>query len=180
MENKLSKTQQTSLVNITSDSVIKEQNTKDVKRNIALLLQRLSKLYQVPNWTEENAILLTEWIYENYQYETFDTIYEVLINPPKTGNKNWRLTPDTIQEWMSIQLDKEAEKREQKVLELKHKEAEPISEQTTVNFAEIFKDSWYEKALNEQKRSIAGYNKFREQFYAKNQPRRDGDEPTKD
>lgn len=76
------------------------------------MLHRLSRLYQLGNWTEENAVFLAEWIYDNYKYDSLDDVIACLRNPPHTDNKQWRLTPDTIHEWMSIILTKRAEQRE--------------------------------------------------------------------
>lgn len=90
------------------------------------MLQRLSKLYQLGNWTEENAVFLAEWIYDNYKYDALDDVIACLKNPPHTENKQWRLTPDTIKEWMKIVLDKRAEKRENENKALKETFKDPL------------------------------------------------------
>jgi len=78
----------------------------------------LSKLYQLQGWSEENAVLLAEWVFDNYKYDSVDDVIACLSNPPQTyderGNveTNWRLTPDRIQKWMAVQLEKTAIKRE--------------------------------------------------------------------
>jgi hypothetical protein len=92
--------------------VLAEQDKSQTIKLISYLLQRLSKLYQLTNWTEDNAVFLAEWIYDNYKFDSLDDIITCLKNPPHTEHKQWRLTPDTIQEWMSIILTKRAEQRE--------------------------------------------------------------------
>jgi hypothetical protein len=95
-----------------TDMVLAEQDKTQSIKLIAYLLQRLSKLYQLTNWTEDNAVFLAEWIYDNYRFDALDDIITCLRNPPHTENKQWRLTPDTIKEWMKIILTEKAEKRE--------------------------------------------------------------------
>jgi len=55
--------------------------------------------------------------------------------PPQTKDNNWRLTPDTIREWMEIELDKQAEARErehsrEKAKKVDTQEQEPLSPDT--------------------------------------------------
>lgn len=95
-----------------TDLVLAEQDKGQAITLISYLLQRLSKLYQLPNWTEDNAVFLAEWIYDNYKYDALDDIIICLRNPPHTEKKQWRLTPDTIREWMKIVLSERAEQRE--------------------------------------------------------------------
>jgi hypothetical protein len=144
---------------------LKEHDNKETKKMIALLIQRLSKLYQIPNWTEENAIMLTEWIFENYKYETMDVISKVLTNPPNTGKQNWRLTPDTIQEWMSIELEKQAEQREKDWEKEKKKELAPPENQDSIDFAKIFAGTWVEKYEKEEASKENAWQEFRKRFY---------------
>ena len=143
------KNQQTGLMNYSNQELILKECSDKTSglKHIAVLLQRLAKLYQIPNWGEENAVMLAQWIFENYKYETFKMVTECLYNPPKTENKNWRLTPDTIQEWMALQLDKEAERREKEHQKLKQAElSEPI---VLPDFDQLFKGTWYEEAKKE-------------------------------
>lgn len=103
--------------------VLAEQpDKKKVIKIIAHLLQRLAKLYQLPNWTEDNAVTLSEWVYDNYRYDSLQDVMECLKNPPPTGQINWRLTPDTIRTWMEIQLEKTAAKREKEISDMKARE----------------------------------------------------------
>ena len=92
--------------------VLAEQDKGQTIKLVCFLLQRLSKLYQLPNWTDENALILSEWIFDNYKFDSLDDVITCLKNPPSTGSKQWRLTPDTIQEWMAIILEKRAQQRE--------------------------------------------------------------------
>lgn len=59
-----------------------------------------------------SSVLLAEWICENYKFDSFKRVKACLQNPPRTEEKNWRLTPDTIREWMATELEKEAAERE--------------------------------------------------------------------
>lgn len=102
-----------------TDLVLAEQDKGQTIKLVSYLLQRLSKLYQLANWTEDNAVFLAEWIYDNYKYDSLDDVIACLRNPPHTDNKQWRLTPDTIREWMSIILTKRAEQREAENKKLK-------------------------------------------------------------
>lgn len=135
---------------------------KEVIKLLAYSLQRLAKLYQVPNWDENNAVFLAEWIYENYKYDSLDDVMVCLINPPDTGDKNWRLTPDTIREWMAIQLDKVAARREKELELLKQKELEPLDK---VDY-EAFKDRINREGLPEKKRGWedSNYIDFRNKY----------------
>ncbi len=118
MENKL-QLQNKGLTNSTTilpHKVINEQPDKiAVQREIATLLERVVILYQIPNWGSKNAIILSEWIMDNYKFETLETIKKCLKNPPPTKDPNWRLTPDTINAWFAYELEKQAE-----ALELEH------------------------------------------------------------
>lgn len=95
-----------------TNMVLAEQDKGQTIKLVAYLLQRLSKLYQLNNWTEDNAVFLAEWIYDNYKFDSLDDIISCLRNPPHTEMKQWRLTPDTINEWMKVILTKRAEQRE--------------------------------------------------------------------
>lgn len=165
METGLSKIQQALSTTTSKGLIIKEQEAKETKKIIALLLQRLSKLYQIPNWTEENAVILTEWIHENYKYETLDTIMQVLTNPPNTGAKNWRLTPDTIQEWMSIQLEKEAEAREKEHEKRKLQGKQDDIIVPDVDFSKVIAGTWLENYIKTEKRKQDEFDQFRNSFY---------------
>lgn len=79
---------------------------------IANLLQRLSLLYQIDRWGMENSVALAGWIYDNYKGYRINDVLHVLKDPPTVIKKDgeienqWRLTPDTINKWMEIQIGK--------------------------------------------------------------------------
>lgn len=105
-----------------------------------------------------------------------DTIIQVLTNPPNTGQKNWRLTPDTIQEWMTIQLDKEAEAREKEheKRKLKGKDEEVIV--PDVDFSKVIQGTWLENYIKTEKRKQDEFDQFRKSFYGRRNPANDGTE----
>lgn len=132
---------------------------------------RLQKLYQVPNFDTDNAVYLAEWIYENYQWDHLDTIMTVLKNPPTTqderGNteSNWRLTPDRIQRWMTVILDKKAAEREAEHNKLKASSKEKLPDVDYESFRKRLEEG---TALREVKsdawlKGDDAYGKFRAQ-----------------
>jgi hypothetical protein len=93
--------------------VLREQaNKPQLEAHIASLLIKIAKMYQVPNFDEESALLLAIDTIDRYQYDPVDVLVKCLERPPSTGQKNWRLTPDTISEWMVIALEREADRLE--------------------------------------------------------------------
>jgi hypothetical protein len=113
---------------------------------VAQLINRLGKLYQIPGSSDEHCVILAEWVYDNYKFESLEAVKECLRNPPETfdeqGRKenNWRLTPDRIQKWMTVTLEREAIKREKENEKLKldfKDELTPPSEQE--DYAEYYK-----------------------------------------
>jgi hypothetical protein len=94
-------------------TILKEQPNKEtLEGHIASLLIKIAKTYQVPNFDEETALLLAIDTIDRYQYDPVDVLVKCLERPPSTGQKNWRLTPDTISEWMGIALEREADRLE--------------------------------------------------------------------
>lgn len=129
-----------------TDMVLADQDKGQSIKLISYLLQRLSKLYQLSNWTEDNAVFLAEWIYDNYRYDSLDDVIGCLRNPPHTENKQWRLTPDTVKEWMKIILDTSAEKREHENKKMKEAFKEPLADVDYEAFkAKIEKEGFSEK-----------------------------------
>lgn len=132
--------------------ILREQENKDATiKDIAKMLHQLAKLYQIPNWDGENAVLLAKWIIGKYECEPLDVVLDCLISPPVTNDKNWRLTPDTIQSWFTIRLDEQAQKREaeyQKEKERLKKLEEQVPEQNWPDFDKLLKGTWYEQASN--------------------------------
>lgn len=124
--------QQTGLAILSKDVILKEQDPKEVTKHIAVLLNRLGKLYLIPGFTEENAVILAEWVYENYKFEELKIVTRCLNNPPTTHDEqgrietNWRLTPDRIQKWMVIELEKIAAERERENEKYKEQFKEPL------------------------------------------------------
>lgn len=118
--------QQTGLAILSKDVILKEQDSKEVIKHLALLLNRLGKLYLIPGWTEENAVILAEWVYDNYKFEQLSVVTKCLNNPPHTSENNWRLTPDLIQKWMAIELEKVALKLEEENEQYKQSFKEPL------------------------------------------------------
>lgn len=123
---------QTGLAILSKDVILKEQDPKEVTKHIAVLLNRLGKLYLIPGFTEEHAVILAEWVFDNYQYEELKIVTKCLNNPPTTHDEqgrvesNWRLTPDRIQKWMQIELERLAEEREKENKKFKEQFKEPI------------------------------------------------------
>lgn len=154
------------MTKLSISKIIREQPDKtETNKFIARLLQRLGKLYQIPNWSEENAVMLAQWIVDSYPYESLDSIQECLYTPPKTGQKNWRLTPDTIQEWMALQLEKEAIKREKQHNKLKLEEStQPIN---LPDFDQLFKGTWYTEAKREVEFNQERYDQVKQDLYDK-------------
>lgn len=147
--------------------VLAEQDRGQSIKLICYLLQRLSKLYQLNNWTEENAVFLAEWIFDNYKFDSLDDVITCLKNPPHTENKQWRLTPDTIQEWMKIILERRAESREAEIKKMKEAFKEPLPE---VDY-DAFKIKIETEGIpGERKRETdSEYEKFRMEYLAKKQ-----------
>lgn len=169
MENntQLSKTGETRLGTYSAKSlVIREQPDKlAVTAQIADLLLQLSKLYQIPNFNGENAVLLSKWIITNYEYEPLEVVIDCLVNPPHTGEKNWRLTPDTIQQWLAIRLEEQAEKREREYQ--KEKERQRQIESVPANFPDFDKlmaGTWFEEVKNEKAFSEQKMKEIREEW----------------
>jgi len=108
--------------------------------------------------------MLAQWIVDSYPFESLDSIQECLYTPPKTGQKNWRLTPDTIQEWMSLQLEKEAIKREKEHNKVKLGESmQPIN---LPDFDQLFKGTWYTEAKREVEFNQERYDQVKQELYA--------------
>lgn len=78
------------------------------------MLLRIAKLYQIPNFDAESAFLLSEWVMDEYKHSSQELVRRALSNPPKGKDKSWRLTPETISEWVEITrvkiIDEEARK----------------------------------------------------------------------
>lgn len=144
--------------------VLQEQKDKELTIElIANMLKRLAMLYQVPNFMNENAVLLAQWIMQTYLYETLEVVVQCLEKPPATVEKNWRLTPDTIQIWFKIKLDEIAKEREYEYQKekkrLKEMQADP--ETNWPDFKKLLSGTWYEDAEKGRVKE-AEYQKFKE------------------
>lgn len=152
----------------TTNMVLAEQDKGQTIKLICFLLQRLSKLYQLPNWTDENALILAEYIFDNYKFDSLDDVITCLRNPPATDQKNWRLTPDTIREWMGIILERRAEQREIENNKLKENFKDPLP---VINYDAFKKKIEADGIPGEKKQEVdSDYEKFRMEYLAKKQP----------
>lgn len=148
-----------------TDLVLAEQDKGQSIKLISYLLQRLSKLYQLNNWTEENAVFLAEWIYDNYKFDSLDDVITCLRNPPHTESKQWRLTPDTVKEWMAVILEARADKRETEVKKMKEEFKEPLPD---VDYQAFKTKIETEGIPGEKKRVVdSDYEKFRMNYLVK-------------
>lgn len=117
------------LTKLSPSVILKEQPEGEALAHLCSLIQRLVKLYQIQGFDNDTVAILADWILDNYKYETLDMVTKVLTNPPKTSKPSWRLTPDTINEWMAIELERQAEERERQAHN--GKQEAPIENQWT-------------------------------------------------
>lgn len=153
---------------MSKDVILKEQDSKEVIKHLALLLNRLGKLYLIPGWNEENAVILAEWVYDNYKFEQLSVVTKCLNNPPHTEENNWRLTPDLIQKWMAIELEKVAQQREEENKKYKDQFKEPLPE---INYDSFKKRIENGTALQDEKKKgwqDPEYLKFKEERMRQN------------
>lgn len=106
--------------------ILKEQDSKEVLKRVSNLVHRVARLYQIPSWNEESSVTLAEWICNEYRYEALESVEDCLMNPPSGDGKTWRLTPDTIREWMLPQLEKAALELERENAKYKEQVKEPL------------------------------------------------------
>lgn len=109
-------------------------------------LDRLAKLYQVPNWDALNTVLLSEWIMETYGTEMLKVILNALTSP-KSQDRNWRLTPDNVAEWIAVEQEAMAAKREQYIHNRKVEKPEPVEPQEISAETQRIIDEYQEKLL---------------------------------
>jgi hypothetical protein len=145
--------------------ILREQPNKvTTLKDLTKRLDRLAVLYQIPNWTVRNGVLLSKWIMDKYQFETLEVIIECLESPPPTGEKNWRLTPDTIESWFALKLEEQVKKREKEYEKekIRLRELESQIPPNIPDFNELFKGTWFEKAQREE--SEKDYQEFKESY----------------
>jgi len=154
---------------LSKDVILKEQPDRlEVIKTIAGVIDRLGKLYLIPGWTQENAVILAEWVFDNYKYEALEDVISCLKNPPQTTDEhgriesNWRLTPDRIQKWMAVQLEKTAMQRESEHNKVKNSFKEPIPDIDYKAYAKRIEEG---KALQDDKSKLwyedPEYKKFK-------------------
>ena len=127
---------------------------------ISSLLEKIVTLWQIPNWSPSNSVLLAEWIFETYQYEPMEVIIKVLNSPPPAANRSdntWRLTPDVVAQWMGEELLRQAIKRERENEELKRSAALLPDADGAEKWKEFYKTHFFQfnearKDLPEQKK----------------------------
>lgn len=166
-----SQTGLTTLSNLATGVVIRNQPKEEVLKHISVLLLRLGKLYGIKDFDEMSAVMLAEWVYEQYKYEEIQIVTRVLHNPPSItdegggGKTNWRLTPDTIREWMRIELEKVAEKREQRHNERKiQTPSTPIAGIDYESYKKRLESGWLDRS---DKTVDEDYEKFKTEYLIK-------------
>jgi len=87
---------------------IRLNDAKLVMRDLFLAIMKIAKVYQIPNFDNTNAELLAEWILEEYQHHDLELVQTALRNPPRLNDQAWRLTPDTLREWIELTRIKRA------------------------------------------------------------------------
>lgn len=105
---------------------------------ISKALLRLATLYQIPNFSAPNALILAESIMENFPHKTLDLILDTLRNPPTIYDKgnvaqSWRLNPDTVKAWVNakaIEREEQRLKAEARENASKPIEVKPLSPET--------------------------------------------------
>jgi hypothetical protein len=109
--------------------------------DICKSLNRLIKIYQIPNIDNETVMFLAEWIMEEYKHNDLQLIEEALKYPPKNEMNTWRLTPDTIRYWIDVTREKIFD-RNAKEESRKRQEAEtPKHQYSTEKMIQDFKNS---------------------------------------
>jgi len=91
--------------------------TKTAIQAISDALLRIGTLYQIPNFSEANALILAEWTADNYKHKTLELILDALKNPAiiyEDGNvtRSWRLTPETVAIWIEKRSTEQETKRQ--------------------------------------------------------------------
>ncbi len=88
---------------------------------ICKALNRLIKIYQIPNIDQEAVMFLAEWIMDEYQHNDFELIQEALKYPPRNLDNTWRMTPDTIRFWIDKTREKLFDKKAKEESEARQK-----------------------------------------------------------
>ncbi len=124
-----------------ANKVLAEQPDKNATRLfISGLLLRLADIYGL-NFQSTNALMMADWILENYKYESLNIVIETLKNPPPTKERVWRINPDTIREWMAGGLEKLAQRREIYIHNQKAEEAKGWTDERLDKLKKIIDES---------------------------------------
>lgn len=111
---KIIPSQQGLTTSLKKDTVLRQQDKVEVIKSLIWLLKRIAILYQIPGFGDENALELADWILERYPNELGGTVFRALKNPPVITNRHneqesqWRLSPDTVARWITIEIEKTA------------------------------------------------------------------------
>ncbi len=90
-------------------------------------LDRIAKLYQIPNYDfTVNSMLLAEWILDEYKHHQLELVLETLRKPPILNDQAWRLTPDTLKNWIDLKRIERANLKERQ--ESLKRQSEPVKE----------------------------------------------------
>lgn len=79
---------------------LKKQDQSNLMEELIKALNRIIKIYQIPNIDNEALVYLSEWIMDEYQHNDLALIQEALNYPPRNPDNTWRMTPDTIRFWI--------------------------------------------------------------------------------
>lgn len=85
---------------------LKKQVESDLMAELCKMLNRIIKIYQIPNVDNEALVYLSEWIMDEYQHNDLALIQEALKYPPRNPDNTWRMTPDTIRFWIDQTREK--------------------------------------------------------------------------
>ena len=130
---------------------LRQQPQQQTETEIMDCLLRLAKLYQIPNFDAESAVLLAEWVMDEYKHTHFEIVKQALTRPPlpkQSDNKSWRLTPETIGDWIEVtrtriiedQQRKESEARQSKPIEYPKINNKAIDELLNKTISELKKE----------------------------------------
>lgn len=81
---------------------------------VYLALMRLSKLYQLRDFNDDNGEILAEWVCDEYEHYDLEVVLDSLRYPPPLNDPTWRLTPDTIRFWIAETIAKRVEAKMKK------------------------------------------------------------------
>ena len=141
------------------NTAISKQDKVSVLREISTLIQHAAKLYQIPNFDEVNALILSEWVYDEYQHRNIELVQDALRKPPVIRDTDgkviqvWRLTPDVLKQWIDQRsLEREEEKQRKESAKRQEEDKWPeISAKTEMKIAYHLES--LRKLVDEEKKS---------------------------